>query len=97
MDLTNPDLRLARAQEQLSCELDGEIAILNLGSKTYFGLTEVGAIVWRALETPKNFNAIVAAVTAEFEVDPVRCRRDILEFLDALKDRGLLEVEQEPI
>lgn len=93
MDLSNSDLRFVRAQGQLSCELDGEIALLNLDSKLYFGLTDVAATIWRELEAPKGFEDIVAAVIARFEVDAEQCRRDVGEFLDQLRMKGLLEVE----
>lgn len=95
MDFSNSDLRFMRAQGQLSCELDGEIALLNLDSKLYFGLTDVAATIWRELEAPKDFEAIVAAVIAEYEVDAEQCRQDLGEFLGHLQERGLLEVEDQ--
>lgn len=92
MDLSNPELRLVRTLEELSCELDGEIAILNLKSKLYFGLTDVSAMIWRALETPQSFDEIVAAVTTQYDVDAEQCREDLGVFLSILKERGLVEI-----
>lgn len=93
MDLTNPALRFARAQRQLACELDGEIALLNLDSKLYFGLKDVAATIWHTLETPQTCEAIVAAVVAEFEVEAEQCREEIRTFLGVLRERRLLEIE----
>ena len=93
MNFNNSELRFVRAPEQLSCELDGEIAILNLGSKLYFGLTEVAAAIWRELEVPQSLETIVAAVTARFDVNEAQCRSDVMAFLETLQDRRLLVVE----
>jgi hypothetical protein len=35
-----------QSTEQVSCNLNGEIAILNLKSTLYFRLDEVGACIW---------------------------------------------------
>ena len=94
MNLDNPALRLVRAREQLSCELDGEIAILNLGSKLYFGLTDVAATIWQELETPKSCEAIVAGVMAKYDVEAGQCREDVRTFLGLLSERGLLDIEE---
>lgn len=95
MDFTKPDLQLLRASDQLSCDLNGEIAILSLGTKLYFGLTEVGATIWQALETPQDFQSIVAIVSTEYDVSPDQCRADVSAFLQALHERGLLSVVAE--
>ena len=94
MDLTNPALRFARAPGQLACELDGEIALLNLDSKLYFGLKEVAATIWRELETPTSLEAIIAAVIAEYDVKAEQCRKDVTEFLGVLRARGLVVGEE---
>ena len=96
MDFTDANLRFAHAKEQLSCELGGEIALLNLGSKLYFGLTDVAAAIWREFGTPKSLEAIIAAVAAEYDVEVELCRKDVLVFLADMRERGLLEVKEAP-
>ena len=93
MEFTDPALRFSRAPDQLSCELDGEIATLNLGLQRYFGFAEVAATIWRELESPKSFETLAHAVLAEYDVQDDECRRDLSGFLGTLQDRGLLKVE----
>jgi len=81
----------SRAANQISVDLDGDIAILNLGSKTYFGLTDVGAFIWEQLENPKRFQDLLAAISAEFAVDEGRCAADLENFLAAMVKAGLVE------
>lgn len=93
MDVINPDLRFSRASNQLSCELDGEIAILNLDTSLYFGLTEVAALLWRELETPRSLEELTAAVLNLYDVESQQCRKDVAQFLSVLRDRKLLKAE----
>lgn len=75
----------------VSTVVDGEVTILDPRSGVYFGLEEVGASVWRALEAaPIGVDGLVAVVTREFEVDDATCRPDIETLLRELSDRGLV-------
>ena len=80
-----------RSVDQHSCEIDGEIAILSLKTKEYFGLTEVGAFVWQELECEKSFDELTYAVLAEFEIDEETCRSDLTNLLKSLKKAGLMQ------
>ena len=86
---------LSRVTDQLSCELNGEIAILNLKSKLYFGLTDVGAFIWTLLEAPTDKAALRQAVAEEFDVDAVQCAADVESFLQDLDKAGLLQIERQ--
>ena len=81
--------------DQLSCALNGEIAILNYTSKLYFGLTNVGAFIWQLLESSTDLATLTQAVTEEFDVDNVRCAADIKRFLQDLIAVGLLRIERQ--
>lgn len=90
MDPSAPNLQFQRASDQLSCELDGEIAILNLESKLYFGLTDVAATLWNALEEPRSLDELISSILAEYAVEKDQCCADVIAFLGELETRGLL-------
>jgi hypothetical protein len=79
-----------RAVNQISVDLDGEIAILNLDTKLYFGLTDVGALIWDKLEEPSDLKALCSAVSATFNVGEEQCASDVESFLAALDKARLL-------
>ena len=96
-ELTTPstisiDSVVAVAADQISCDLDGEAAILNLKSGAYHGLDPVGATVWSLLATPTTVRAIADLMIDRYEVDRARCERDLIELLGKLAERGLIEV-----
>ena len=86
------DSVVAQAPEQVSCELGGEAAILNLKSGVYFGLDPVGAFIWKQLAEGKPARTIRDAVLAEYEVGEERCETDLLELLAKLQEAGLITV-----
>jgi len=80
--------------DQISCDLGGEAAILNLKSGTYYGLDPVGAFIWNQLAEPQAVSTIAASMIDHYEVDRERCESDLLTLLKQLSDRGLIEVRQ---
>ena len=81
--------------EQVSCDLAGEAAILNLKNGVYYGLDPVGARIWNLLQEPRTVNEIGEALLKEYDVEPERCERDLLALLQKLAAEGLIEVKDE--
>ena len=90
---TNLSTIVKQSKDQASCCLNDEVAILNLQSAMYFGLDEVGAYIWQALNVPQPVGEICNMVLDSFEVDPERCRTDVLDFITKLEKEGLVELE----
>lgn len=87
----DPSTVFQRSSRQVSCDLNGETAILNLDEAVYFGLQGVGAEIWTALETPQSLADLNRVVCAAFDVDPARCEVDIVKFLAQMQAAGLVE------
>lgn len=87
--------RVVANKEQVSCDLGGEAAILNLKTGVYYGLDPVGARIWNLIQEPKGFDEIRGILLKEFDVQPDRCERDLLALLEKLAAEGLIEVKHE--
>lgn len=87
-----PSTVFKRSSRQVSCDLNGEAAILHLDQSVYFGLEGVGAQVWMALEQPQSMAELCRMVCREFEVEAARGEADLLKFLLELQAAGLVEV-----
>ncbi len=82
-------------KDQVSCDLSGEAAILNLKSGVYFGLNTVGASIWKLIQEPRTVKEIHEAILEEYDVEPNRCEHDVLELLQELSTQGLIEIVHE--
>src|SRR5580698_872847 len=78
--------------EQVSCPLGEESAILNLKNSVYYGMNPVGARVWNLVQQPKSVLQLRDTLLEEYEVDPSRCERDLLDLLEQMRREGLIEV-----
>ena len=81
-----------QSTKQVSCNLNGEIAILNLTSALYFGLDEIGACIWEAMAEPRKVSELCERVLERFNVEEEQCQADVVEFVGKLDEAGLLEI-----
>jgi Coenzyme PQQ synthesis protein D (PqqD) len=80
------------AKNQVSCDLGGESAILNLKNGVYYSLDPVGARIWKLVQQPCSVKDVRAALLEEYEVEPERCESDLQALLARLLGEGLIEV-----
>jgi hypothetical protein len=85
---------VTQVSNQVSHDLEGETAVLNLESMSYFCLNQVGRCIWEALKEPKTVNKICEGICQEFEVSEEQCKADVLGFLDELDKAGLIEISE---
>jgi hypothetical protein len=81
-------------KDQVSCDLAGEAAILNIKSGVYYGLDPIGARIWNLMQQPRKVAEIQDEITNEYEVEPERCARDLIALLEKLFAHGLIEVRE---
>jgi len=81
---------LVRAEGLLTAALDQELLMMSVEQGRYYNLNAVGARIWELLETPTSTDALVATLTAEYDVDPETARSHVERFLGELRQRGLL-------
>ena len=87
---TTIQTRYARKSGLVTANLGEELALLDLSSGRYLGFNPTAAHIWQLLETSRTVDDLVVAMVAEFEIDPERCRNEIVSLLDQLTSTGLI-------
>ena len=59
------DTSVVVADDVVSCDLDGEAAILNLKDGVYYGLDPIGAKIWNLIQNPRTLNDVVEKIWEE--------------------------------
>ena len=77
-------------------QVAGSYAVLAVGAASVdfdgmLTLNASGALLWRALEQGADRQALISALTAEYDVSAEQVEQDIDEFLDTLQKAGCLE------
>ena len=80
------------APGQMSCDLAGEAAILNMATGIYYGLDPIGARIWELIEQPTSVSKVRDALLEEYEVEPAVVEGDIKALLSDMASHGLVEV-----
>jgi hypothetical protein len=70
-----------------------EVAILQVPEGECFGADSAGWMMWALIQEPYRMADLCETIVREYEaVDPVRCRRETLEFLRRLASARLITV-----
>jgi hypothetical protein len=85
---------IVASKNQVSCDLAGEAAILNLENSVYYGLNPLGARIWSLIQAPATVTALRDAIVDEYDVDADRCERDLLDLLAQLAEAKLIEIQR---
>ena len=84
--------RIVLSKDQVSCDLAGEAAIVNLKNGVYFGLDPVGARIWNLMREPVTFAQIVDTLLHDYAIDRITLESDVRLFVNQLADQGLVEI-----
>ena len=90
--MTQLNQTITKSSDQVSCDLEGEVAVLQLGSGRYYGLDGVGLLLWQCLDAPSTVQELVRAVVDSFEVSVEVATTDVVSFIEELHEQGLVQV-----
>jgi hypothetical protein len=86
-----PDVRLTRNGNILHAPVGTEEAVMmSIDAGRYYGLNAVAARIWELLESPKTIAQLCGQICEEFDVDAQTCETEVLKFVDALIDNGIV-------
>jgi Coenzyme PQQ synthesis protein D (PqqD) len=88
-------LKYKISSDVLVQDLGGESVLLNLQTERYFGLDDVGTMIWSALTQAESQEAAYAQLLATYEVEPEQLRQDLTDLIGQLIEHGLLEPLEE--
>jgi hypothetical protein len=85
---------LLHRTELPSCEVDGEIVLLDMDGGVYLGMNTVAARIWQILEAPCKAQKICDILAAEYSVDDHNHEDEVLKFLNELVDRNIIQISE---
>jgi hypothetical protein len=91
------DSLVAVVPDQVACEMQEELVILQTATGVYFGLDPMAKRVWSLMSAPKRVGNIRDQLLDEFDVDSGTCTRDLLTFLEELERKRLIQVNYAPM
>lgn len=86
------DHRVARGKKTASRIIEGEAIIITPEDRTLHILNKVGTRIWETLGEEKTIGEIVNLICLKFKVDKDNAQTDVLEFLQKLYLKQILDV-----
>ena len=73
--------------------VDDEMVILNTDSGEYFGLDEMGALMWQHFSQDDSIQETFERISAIYEVESEQLQNDIFTFIQKLENAGLIQIK----
>ncbi len=89
IDLTSV---ISRAEGFTTAAVHDELMMLNVEQGAYYSLDPIAAEIWKILEQPTAVNDLTEQLQNRYAVSPEQCQADVLEFLEKLKQNGMILV-----
>ena len=71
-------------------EVTGNAALLNLETETYFGLDEVGTMMWQTLEQADSVGAAAGTLADHYDAPRETIEQDLVKLVQDLRKNGLI-------
>jgi len=85
------DTIIVASRNQVSCDIGGETAILQLSSGIYYGLNPVGSRIWEWIQKPRTLAELENSLLEEYDVAPDRASSDLRELCERLASACLID------
>ena len=89
-DAVTLDTLIVRKDAVAAADLDGETVVLDVDSGAYYAYDAVASRIWRLLEEPRTVRGLCDVLHERYEVEPERCRSEVLAFVTELAGHGLV-------
>ncbi|GIP15127.1 hypothetical protein J40TS1_07690 [Paenibacillus montaniterrae] len=83
-------MRYAISETIKKTETDNELIILDITSGEFYGLNDIGKIIFNFIEQGKNNEEILFSLSQMFDIACNNIRSDVEEYLNYLADIGII-------
>jgi Coenzyme PQQ synthesis protein D (PqqD) len=83
---------ISRSPSVLTAEVDGEVVMMSIEQGRYFGLDDIGSDIWRRIEPPCSFAALIDRLACDYEADRATIAADVQVLLDRMAAQDVVRL-----
>jgi hypothetical protein len=83
---------VSRSPSVLTAEVDGEIVMMSIERGRYFGLDDIGSDIWKRIEPPCSFAALVDRLVADYDADRATIAADVQTLLGRMAAQDVVKL-----
>jgi hypothetical protein len=84
--------KVTQGKGNIVSDMGGEKVMLSINNGKYYNLGEIGGEIWDLIQDPINVKKLVTELMTCYEVEQLECEEQVISFLTALSNEGLIEV-----
>lgn len=86
-------MRIKINEDVLFQNLEDGAVLLNIETEQYFGLDEIGTLIWNGLNSNKSIEEISQQLLDEYDVESEKLDQDVEKLIDNLVKYQLISIE----
>ena len=83
---------ISRSPSVLTAEVDGEIVMMSIEQGRYFGLDDIGSDIWKRIESPCSFAALIDRLIADYDADRATIAADVQALLGRMAAQDVVRL-----
>lgn len=83
---------ISRNSSVLTAEVDGEIVMMSIEQGRYLGLDEIGSDIWKRIEPPCSFAALIESLATDYEADRATIIPDVQNLLGRMVEHNVVRL-----
>jgi hypothetical protein len=83
---------ISRSPSVLTAEVDGEVVMMSIEQGRYFGLDDIGSDIWKRLEPPCSFAALIDKLVADYDADRATIAADVQTMLARMVEQDVVRL-----
>jgi hypothetical protein len=83
---------ISRSPSVLTAEVDGEVVMMSIEQGQYFGLDDIGSDIWKRIEPPCSFAALIDGLAVDYEADRATILTDVHSLLLRMAEQDVVRL-----
>jgi hypothetical protein len=83
---------ISRSPSVLAAEVQGEIVMMSIEQGSYFGLDDIGSDIWKRIEQPCSFAALIDGLATAYDADRCTIVTDVRQLLDRMAAQDVVRL-----
>ena len=83
---------ISRSSSILTAVVNGEIVMMSIQQGQYFGLDDIGSDIWKRIEPPCSFAALIDGLAHDYEADRATIVTDVQNLLGHMAKHDVVRI-----
>jgi Coenzyme PQQ synthesis protein D (PqqD) len=84
---------ISRSPSVLTAEVDSEVVMMSIEQGRYYGLDDIGSDIWRRIEPPCSFAALIDGLVADYDADRATIAADVQIMLGRMVEQDVVRLK----